>query len=52
MLMGDKRITIMMNPRLDGKVSSLQAEMIKKSSSTVSYFKVIGELVAKGLKKH
>lgn len=41
-----KRVTIMISTDLDKKVRDKQAMMIKKSSSTVSYSRVINEVLA------
>lgn len=46
-----KRLTIMIDDDLDKKIRMIQAKMIQNSSSSVSYSKVINELLEKSIKK-
>lgn len=41
-----KRVTIMISEELDSKVRKKQAKLIEKSSSSVSYSRVINEVLA------
>jgi len=45
-----KRITIVMDGDLDKKIRLIQSKMIQTSNSTVSYSKVINEILRKSLK--
>lgn len=45
-----KRITIMLEDDIDKKLRAKQAEMIKKSSSSISFSMVINETLRKNLK--
>ena len=42
-----KRVTIMIDDDLDKKIRTLQAKMIQNTSSSVSYSKVINEMLKK-----
>ena len=46
-----KRITIMIDNDLDKKIRMIQAKMIQNTASSVSYSKVINELLEKSIKK-
>jgi hypothetical protein len=46
-----KRITIMIDDNIDKKIRLIQAKMIQNTSSSVSYSKVINELLEKSIKK-
>ena len=46
-----KRITIMIDDDLDKKIRLIQAKMIQTTSSSVSYSKVINEMLEKGIKR-
>jgi len=46
-----KRVTIMIDAELDKKIRAIQAKMIQTTNSSVSYSKVINELLQKSLKK-
>jgi predicted transcriptional regulator len=46
-----KRITIMIDDDLDKKLRMIQAKMIQTTSESVSYSKVINEMLKKGIKK-
>jgi len=46
-----KRITIMIDDDLDKKLRLMQAKMIQTTTGSVSYSKVINEMLAKGIKK-
>lgn len=41
-----KRVTIMIGEELDSKIRKKQAKLIEKSSSSVSYSRVINEALA------
>ena len=45
-----KRVTIMIDDDLDKKLKLLQAKEISKSNQSVSYSKIINDLVKKQLK--
>ena len=45
-----KRITIMIDDRLDKKIRTKQAEMIQKENKSISYSFVINLLLKKSLK--
>ena len=45
-----ERITIMLNGDIAKKLRSLQAKKIKESSSTVSFSRIVNEVLEKGLK--
>ena len=45
-----ERITIMLNSDIVRKLRALQAKKIKESSSTVSFSRIINEVLEKGLK--
>jgi len=45
------RITIMIDSEINKKIRNLQAQQIKKTNSSVSYSKVVEQLLAKSLKK-
>jgi len=45
-----KRVTIIINDDLMGKLRSLQVNMMKKENSSYSFSKIINECVRKGLK--
>ncbi len=45
-----KRVTIMIDDDLDKKIRMLQAKMIQNTSSSVSYSKVINEMLKKASK--
>jgi len=45
-----KRVTIMIDEDLDKKIRMLQAKIIQKESKSVSYSRVINELLRKGAK--
>ena len=44
-----ERITIMLNSGIAKKLRTLQAKKIKESSSTVSFSRIINEVIEKGL---
>ena len=44
------RLTIMLNSDIAKKLRTLQAKKIKESSSTVSFSRIIHEVLEKGLK--
>jgi hypothetical protein len=44
------RLTIMLNSDVAKKLRSLQAKKIKESSSTVSFSRIINEVLEKGFK--
>lgn len=44
-----ERITIMLNSDIVKKLRTLQAKKIKESSSTVSFSRIINEVLEKGL---
>ncbi len=44
------RITIMLDSNIAKKIRTLQAKKIKESSSSVSFSRVINEILEKGLK--
>jgi hypothetical protein len=46
-----KRITIMIDDDIDKKIRMIQAKMIQNTSSSVSYSKVINEILEKSIKK-
>jgi len=46
-----RRITIMMDSELHKKIRNLQAQQIKKTNSSVSFSKVVDQLLAKSIKK-
>jgi hypothetical protein len=46
-----KRVTIMIDDDLDKKLRMIQAKMIQTTSESVSYSKVINEMLKKGIKK-
>ncbi len=46
-----KRVTIMIDDDLDKKVRLLQAKLITQSSKSVSFSKVLNDVVRKGLPK-
>ncbi len=46
-----KRVTIMIDDDLDKKLRLLQAKMITETQATVSFSKVVGIILRKGLKK-
>ena len=46
-----KRVTIMIGVDLDKKIRTIQAKMIQTTNSSVSYSKVINELLEKSFKK-
>jgi hypothetical protein len=46
-----KRVTIVIDDDLDKKIRMFQAKMIQATSSSVSYSKVINELLEKSIKK-
>ena len=45
-----KRITIMLDDDLDKKLRSRQADLIKKSSGSISFSRVLNETLRKSLK--
>lgn len=45
-----ERITIMMDSEIAKKLRNLQAKKLKESSSSVSFSKVVNEVLEKGLK--
>jgi len=45
-----KRVTIMIDEDLDRKIRMLQAKIIQKESRSVSYSRVLNELLRKGIK--
>lgn len=45
-----KRVTIMIDDDLDKKLRLLQSKLIAKSSSSISYSKVINDLIRKDFK--
>ena len=45
-----ERITIMLNSDIAKKLRSLQAKKIKESSSTVSFSRIVNEVLEKALK--
>ena len=45
-----ERITIMLNSEIAKKLRLLQAKKIKDSSSTVSFSRIVNEVLEKGLK--
>ncbi len=49
--MASRRVTIMISKDLDRKVRIEQARLIVKTGGTVSYSKVINDLLVKGFKK-
>ena len=46
-----KRVTIMIDDDLDKKLRMIQAKMIQTTSESVSYSKVINEMLKKGIQK-
>jgi len=46
-----ERITIMMNSDIAKKLRSLQAKKLKEASSSVSFSRVVNEVLEKGLKQ-
>jgi hypothetical protein len=44
------RLTIMLNSDIAKKLRTLQAKKIKESTSTVSFSRIINEVLEKGLK--
>lgn len=45
-----ERLTIMLNSEIAKKLRLLQAKKIKDSSSTVSFSRIVNEVLEKGLK--
>jgi hypothetical protein len=45
-----ERLTIMLNSEIAKKLRLLQAKKIKDSSSTVSFSRIVNEILEKGLK--
>ena len=45
-----KRVTIVIDDNLDKKLRLIQAKKIKTSENSVSYSKVINEVIRKGIK--
>ena len=45
-----ERITIMLDSEIAKKLRNLQAKKLKESSSSVSFSKVVNEILEKGLK--
>jgi len=45
-----ERLTIMLNSDIAKKLRILQAKKIKESSSTVSFSRIVNEILEKGLK--
>ena len=49
--MSGKRVTIVLDYEVDKKIRELQAKEIRRTSSSVSFSKVINELLRNSLKK-
>ncbi|WP_428325605.1 hypothetical protein [Nitrosopumilus sp.] len=47
-----ERITIILNSELSKKLRNLQAKKLKESPSSVSFSRVINEVLEKGLKQY
>lgn len=45
-----ERLTIMLNSEIAKKLRTLQAKRIKESASTVSFSRIVNEVLEKGLK--
>ena len=45
-----ERITIMLDSEIAKKLRNLQAKKLKESSSSVSFSKIVNEILEKGLK--
>lgn len=45
-----ERVTIMLNSDIAKKLRALQGKTIKESSSTVSFSRIVNEVLEKGLK--
>jgi len=45
-----ERLTVMLNSDIAKKLRALQAKQIKESASTVSFSRIINEVLEKGLK--
>ena len=45
-----ERLTIMLNSDIAKKLRALQAKQIKESASTVSFSRIVNEVLEKGLK--
>ena len=45
-----KRVTIMIDEDLDKKIRLMQAKIIQKESKSVSYSRVLNDLLRKGIK--
>ena len=45
-----ERVTIMLNSDIAKKLRALQAKTIKESSSTVSFSRIVNEVLEKGFK--
>ena len=45
-----ERVTIMLNSEIAKKLRNLQAKKLKESASTVSFSRIINEVLEKGLK--
>ncbi len=48
--MTKRRITIMLDDELVKKLREIQAKLIKESTSSVSFSKVLNDIIRKGLK--
>jgi len=51
MIMAGKRVTIMLEDDLDKKIREIQAKAIRSTNSSVSFSKVINDLIRNNLKK-
>jgi len=45
-----ERLTVMLNSDIAKKLRALQAKQIKETSSTVSFSRIVNEVLEKGLK--
>lgn len=45
-----ERLTIMLNSEIAKKLRAIQAKKIKETSSTVSFSRIVNEILEKGLK--
>ena len=45
-----ERITVMLNSDIAKKIRALQAKKIKETSSTVSFSRIVNDVLEKGLK--
>ena len=46
-----ERVTIMLNSEIARKIRNLQAKKIRESSSSVSFSRIVNEVLAKALKQ-